>query len=49
MYEARLQNEKKEDYTKRMSIENEKYELAQREEKIRKKLESAIRNWNHAK
>lgn len=49
MYESLMQNDKKEDYTKRISIENEKYELEQREEKIRRKLESAIKNWDHAK
>ena len=49
MYESLLTNDKKEDYTKRLSIENERYELEQREEKIKKRLESAIKNWDHAK
>lgn len=49
LYESKIHGEKKEDYSKKISLEHEKYELEQREEKIRKKLESAIKNWDHAK
>jgi uncharacterized hydantoinase/oxoprolinase family protein len=48
-HESRLQSEKKEDYSKRLSLEHCRYELEQKEEKIKKKLESAIKNWDHAK
>jgi hypothetical protein len=49
LYEGKVTSEKKEDYSKRMSLDHFRFELEQKEEKIRKKLEGAIKNWDHAK
>ena len=41
--------EKREEYSKRVNIENERYDLEQREERLRKRLEGSIRSWEPAK
>ena len=43
LYETLMHCEKREDYSKRVSLETQRYELAQREEKLRKGLERAVR------